>query len=75
MERLFWSLKSEWLPSLRYRVLSEEMSDVSYYLMDYYNSGSGHINLMMDRRLQKWKICLNQYSELVDHYRKYLENK
>lgn len=37
MERLFRSLKSEWLPSLGYRGLSEAMRDVSYYLMDYYN--------------------------------------
>ena len=37
MERLFRSLKSEWLPRLGYRGLSEAMRDVSYYLMDYYN--------------------------------------
>ncbi len=37
MERLFRSLKSEWLPKLGYRNLSEAMRDVSYYLMDYYN--------------------------------------
>lgn len=37
MERLFRSLKSEWLPSLGYRGLSQAMRDISYYLMDYYN--------------------------------------
>ena len=37
MERLFRSLKSEWLPRLGYRGLNEAMRDVSYYLMDYYN--------------------------------------
>ena len=37
MERLFRSLKSEWLPRLGYRGLSEAMRDVSHYLMNYYN--------------------------------------
>jgi len=37
MERLFRSLKSEWVPSLGYHSVSDAIRDVSYYLMDYYN--------------------------------------
>ena len=37
MERLFRSLKSEWVPSLGYRSINDAIKDVSYYLMDYYN--------------------------------------
>ncbi len=37
MERLFRSLKSEWLPATGYISLREAKRDISYYLMDYYN--------------------------------------
>ncbi len=37
MERLFRSLKSEWLPVTGYMNLREAKRDISYYLMDYYN--------------------------------------
>ncbi len=37
MERLFRSLKSEWLPATGYMSLREAKRDISYYLMDYYN--------------------------------------
>lgn len=37
MERLFRSLKSEWLPAMGYVSLREAKRDISYYLMDYYN--------------------------------------
>jgi putative transposase len=37
MERVFRSLKSEWVPSTGYHSMSEAMRDVSYYLMSYYN--------------------------------------
>lgn len=37
MERVFRSLKSEWIPSLGYRSKTEAAKDISYYLMDYYN--------------------------------------
>lgn len=37
MERLFRSLKSEWLPVTGYLSLREAKRDISYYLMDYYN--------------------------------------
>lgn len=37
MERLFRSLKSEWVPKFGYRQLNDAMRDVSHYLMRYYN--------------------------------------
>ena len=37
MERLFRSLKTEWLPTTGYMNLREAKRDISYYLMDYYN--------------------------------------
>lgn len=37
MERVFRSLKSEWVPSTGYRTKSECIIDVSHYLMKYYN--------------------------------------
>ena len=37
MERLFRSLKSEWVPSIGYTTLSAAKRDISLYLMDYYN--------------------------------------
>ncbi len=37
MERLFRSLKSEWLPAMGYMSVREAKRDISYYLMDYYN--------------------------------------
>jgi putative transposase len=37
MERVFRSLKTEWVPANGYRCESEAKRDLSYYLMDYYN--------------------------------------
>lgn len=37
VERLFRSLKSEWIPSLGYRKLPEAKNEVGGYLMGYYN--------------------------------------
>ena len=37
MERVFRSLKTEWVPMLGYSTLPEASKDLSYYLMDYYN--------------------------------------
>ncbi|MFM5172292.1 IS3 family transposase [Aeromonas veronii] len=37
MERLFRSLKPEWLPATGYMSVREAKRDISYYLMDYYN--------------------------------------
>lgn len=42
MERLFRSLKSEWLPATGYLSLREAKRDISYYLMDYYNWRRSH---------------------------------
>ncbi|MGL6508712.1 IS3 family transposase [Aeromonas hydrophila] len=37
MERLFRSLKTEWLPATGYMSPREAKRDIRYYLMDYYN--------------------------------------
>lgn len=37
MERLFRSLKSEWVPATGYASFAEATKDISYYLMSYYN--------------------------------------
>ncbi|MGL5040171.1 MAG: IS3 family transposase [Aeromonas sp.] len=37
MERVFRSLKTEWVPAMGYMSLQEAKRDISYYLMDYYN--------------------------------------
>lgn len=37
MERVFRSLKTEWVPSTGYHSYQEAERDISYYLMDYYN--------------------------------------
>jgi len=37
MERVFRSLKSEWVPEKGYRSKEEATLDISHYLMDYYN--------------------------------------
>ncbi|MBL0637471.1 IS3 family transposase [Aeromonas veronii] len=37
MERLFRSLKTEWVPAMGYMSVREAKRDISYYLMDYYN--------------------------------------
>ena len=42
MERLFRSLKSEWIPAMGYRNLTEATKDVSSYLMGYYNQQRPH---------------------------------
>ncbi|WP_407332108.1 IS3 family transposase [Enterovibrio sp. 27052020O] len=37
MERLFRSLKSEWIPATGYASFAEASKDISHYLMSYYN--------------------------------------
>lgn len=37
MERLFRSLKTEWIPSTGYMTACEARRDVGLFLMDYYN--------------------------------------
>ena len=42
MERVFRSLKSEWIPSLGYRSIPDARKDIGEYLMDYYNRQRPH---------------------------------
>lgn len=42
MERLFRSLKTEWVPKLGYRTKTEAQVDIGYYLMTYYNQQRPH---------------------------------
>lgn len=37
MKWVFRSLKSEWIPSLRYCSIPDARKDIGGYLMDYYN--------------------------------------
>jgi len=37
MERLFRSLKSEWIPTLGYSSISQAEKDIEFYSMNYYN--------------------------------------
>ncbi len=43
MERLFRSLKTEWIPQSWYYSLPEAKMDIGRYLMDYYNQQRPHI--------------------------------
>ncbi|MBF4427567.1 transposase, partial [Vibrio anguillarum] len=42
MERLFISLKTEWIPATGYSILVQAKKDTSYYLMEYYNRQRPH---------------------------------
>lgn len=42
MERLFRSLKTEWIPATGYLTQIQAKRDISYYLMDYYNRQRPH---------------------------------
>nr|WP_321460891.1 IS3 family transposase [uncultured Vibrio sp.] len=42
MERLFRSLKTEWVPATGYLTQTQAKKDISYYLMDYYNRQRPH---------------------------------
>ena len=44
MERLFRSLKTEWVPATGYRSFKEAEQDISFYLMNYYNWQRPHSN-------------------------------
>ena len=37
MERVFRSLKTEWIPTLGYRTAQEAQRDISHFLMNRYN--------------------------------------
>ncbi|WP_390625264.1 IS3 family transposase [Vibrio neonatus] len=42
MERLFRSLKTEWIPATGYMNQNQAQKDISYYLMNYYNRQRPH---------------------------------
>ena len=42
IERLFRSLKSEWVPTMGYVSVTEARKDISHYLMNYYNQRRPH---------------------------------
>lgn len=42
MERVFRSLKTEWIPASGYVNFNEASKDVGFYLMDYYNQRRPH---------------------------------
>ena len=42
MERLFRSLKTEWVPAIGYRSIDEARKDIGQYLMGYYNHRRPH---------------------------------
>ncbi len=42
MERLFRSLKTEWVPLIGYMSLAEARKDIGHYLMEYYNYQRPH---------------------------------
>ena len=42
MERLFRSLKTEWIPGMGYQDMTEAKMDIGWYLMTYYNKRRPH---------------------------------
>ena len=42
MERVFRSLKTEWVPTMGYKSLLEAQKDIGLYLMGYYNEYRPH---------------------------------
>ncbi len=42
MERLFRSLKIEWIPALGNLTHTQTKKDINYYLIDYYNRQRSH---------------------------------
>lgn len=42
MERVFRSLKTEWIPTLGYRTAQEAQRDISLFLMHRYNWSRSH---------------------------------
>lgn len=42
MERLFRSLKTEWIPGMGYQGMTEAKMDIGWYLMTYYNKRRPH---------------------------------
>jgi len=66
MERVFRSLKSEWIPSLGYRSIPDARKDIGDYLMDYYNRQRPHTS-MTACHLWSRKKNLKYCPGLVDH--------
>lgn len=64
-ERLFRSLKSEWLPEKGYRSLEEAKRDISFYLSGYYNRvrphryNSGLSPAEKERRMRKHPLTVS----------------
>lgn len=71
MERLFRSLKSEWVPTTIYQSLSQATKDIGHYLMNRYNWQRPH-QLMVDLLPPRRKKNLTHCPELIDHYNKSL---
>ncbi len=42
MERVFRSLKTEWVPNNGYWSINQAMKEISYYLISYYNAQRPH---------------------------------
>jgi putative transposase len=59
MERVFRSLKSEWVPEFGYQNLDQAMKEISYYLMTHYNEQRPHWHnngltpVMKEKQLKK----------------------
>lgn len=64
-ERLFRSLKSEWLPAKGYRGIEEARRDISFYLSGYYNRirphrhNSGLSPVEKERQMQKKPLSVS----------------
>ncbi len=67
MERLFRSLKSEWIPAMGYPSQTQASRDISAYLMGT-TTGKGHINTMTGCLRPKPRHNLTYCPEIVDHY-------
>lgn len=69
MERLFRSLKSEWIPALGYRNLPEAQKDIGGYLKEITTAGTDLTRSMAGYRRLWLKKNLKHCPGLVDHYR------
>jgi len=68
MERLFRSLKTEWIPPMRYRTREEAEQDIGHYLMTYFNWQRPH-SYNGGLSPGKAENYLQPCPELVDHYK------
>jgi len=69
MERVFRSLKTEWIPTVGYMTAQEAQRDISHYLM-HRSTGFGHISTITDWRQLSPKKDLTSCPGSVDHYKK-----